>query len=322
MMKKIRNIIAILITVFAFASCEEDFNPNADFIERNVLTSVLRSDTSFQVLFLSRSYEIEGFNALENDTDPTITGADVKMWHNGKVYPFVEGSIERTDNSRYDTPVRFYYSDSLKLQSGQQIEVEALLSNGLLLSSSIEVPSFRDINILRSEDVIAADTAGENLLFSWSTPNKDDIVYHPILLIKYFNRGSGTGEMLEKVVPLDIREINGETTKIFSSPSSEASIAYHQSEFDIAMSEIASDEGVSDLEDISVIRAELKLYIYDENLSAYYASVGTFQDGFTIKVDQSDFSNVNGGFGIYGAYSIKTLKVAIDREYINSYGYF
>lgn len=320
-MIKTINTLLIFLPLLAFIACEEDFNPNADFIERNVLTSLLRSDTSYQVLYLSRSYEIDGTDATQHNVDPSIKGADVKMWHNGKVYPFSEGTLDRIDNSRYDTPVNFYYNDSLELKAGEQIEVEALLPNGLLLTSSINVPNSNEIKIRRTEDVIAADTAGENLLFSWSTSGDQNIVYLPILSIKYFNRFTGTGKLLGKAVPLEIQEVNGQITQIFTTPSNNTSIAYNQSEFDVAMSEIANEETFEDLDDISVIAAELKLYIFDENLSAYYASVGTFQDGFTIKVDQADYSNVDGGFGIYGAFSVKTLPAPIDRAYINSYGY-
>ena len=65
----------------------------------------------------------------------------------------------------------------------------------------------------------------------------------------------------------------------------------------------------------------LELYVFDRNLSGYYASVGKIGDSFSIRLDEIDFSNVEGGFGVFGSYISQKLAIAFDEEYINSFGY-
>jgi len=312
---KLKFLIIIAVLALTYA-CEEDLNPNAEFLERNILTSVLRSDSSLQVITLSRSYEIDGIDPMTNNEDHYIKGADVKVWYKDQVYQFIEDTLGRIDKSRYTFPVRIYYNDNMIITENSEVEIEALLSQGFLLRSSTTVPNLSKVNFPNSTKIIHPDSLTNSLIqFRWS--GVEDTYYHPVFVIRYYDKTLGNSVLLEKVVPLSYKSNN---TKELSRPTNTTAVSYSLSDFVRAMNEIVS-EGTGLKDNYSIIRGELKLMVYDRNLSAYYSSVGTFLDGFTIKVDQPDFSNIEGGFGIFGSYAVKRYSVIIDRDYLLTLGF-
>ncbi|MGB8317285.1 MAG: hypothetical protein WCE54_04120, partial [Ignavibacteriaceae bacterium] len=59
----------------------------------------------------------------------------------------------------------------------------------------------------------------------------------------------------------------------------------------------------------------------DPELSKYYSAYETYLNSFTVKVRPTDYSNIQGGKGIFGIYYINTSSFTVERAYINSFGY-
>jgi len=59
----------------------------------------------------------------------------------------------------------------------------------------------------------------------------------------------------------------------------------------------------------------------DPELSRYYSAYETYLNSFTVKLRSPDYSNIQGGKGIFGIYYIYTYSFAMDKAYINSFGY-
>lgn len=312
---KLKFLIIIFVLALTYA-CEEELNPNAEFLERNILTSVLRSDTSFQVITLSKSYEVNGIDPVSNQEDHFITGADVKVWYKDNVYQFIEDTLDRIDKSRYNFPVKIYYNENLKISENSEVEIEALLPQGFLLRSSTTVPHLSILKFDNSSKFIHPDSLTNDVIqFRWT--RFENTYYHPVFVIRYYDKTVGNSVLLEKVVPL---QYNDDGSQKFTRPTNAQAVSYTLPNFVKALNEIVT-QGSGRKDDYSIIRGELKIMVYDKNLSAYYSSVGTFLDGFTIKVDQPDFSNVDGGFGIFGSFAIKRYTVITDRDYLLSLGF-
>ena len=60
---------------------------------------------------------------------------------------------------------------------------------------------------------------------------------------------------------------------------------------------------------------------YDAPLSNYYSSVNGFLDNFSLRLDEQVFSNITGGFGVFGTYFTSLYQVEMDSRYVTSYGY-
>ena len=59
----------------------------------------------------------------------------------------------------------------------------------------------------------------------------------------------------------------------------------------------------------------------DTDLAKYYFTYNTFGEGFTIKLRQTDYSNIEGGKGIFGVYYNFSKSLTIDSSYVTSFGY-
>ncbi len=311
----------LLINIFLIAvagllySCKEDFNIQAEFRPRNILTCIIRPDTSFQVVTLSSSYEIEGLNPYSNTETPSILGADVKMWYNNQVYQFRDSTIDRIDTSRYSTPITFYYNNDLKPIGGRFVDLEALLPNGLLLTSETQVPDLESMSFVLSDTLVPPLGYRQEVELNWT--KMGELVYHPQFIIIYYNRVDH--QKYEKEIPLNYSESSGAYIPNYPKPSSRNSFVFDMDVINRAMSEISEGDPVKS--NYSIVEMKLKVMVYDKNLSAYYSSVQQFLDGFTVKVDQPDFTNVRGGFGVFGSINVKEYELKISGSYVESFGY-
>jgi hypothetical protein len=60
----------------------------------------------------------------------------------------------------------------------------------------------------------------------------------------------------------------------------------------------------------------------DRNLSAYYSSVAKIGDSFSLRLDEVDFSNIEGGFGIFGSLNVQKLVMFFREGYLEeNFGY-
>ena len=156
-MKKI-NLILISIILLTLISCDEDFNPYGDYQEKYAITCILKNNENFQTATLFRSY-------LTPPSDPSVIGADVRIWYNDSVFVFRDSSVTRTDTSRYTTPFSFYYSDHFSVDYNKSIELEVLLPNGKRLRSYSVTP--RKFNFDNESEVLVPPVSSDIVQISW-----------------------------------------------------------------------------------------------------------------------------------------------------------
>ena len=311
-------IAAVLIAGLFFVSCEENFSPKGEFNEQFALTCIIRGDTSFQVATLYSSYDVEGFDPYENEIDPAYLGADIRLWYQDTVFVFKDSLIERQDDSRYNSPFYFYYLDTFKPEGfGELLEIEATLSNGKRLKAKSTTPARFDFDRQETSSTIpAVNTPTVN--FVWQAQEGDGF-YVGRLRIKYFQNINGENVQKYKEVPLRYIEEDGEFFPILPAPSKLTSLAYSQSAIDKALAEISEGDPNKSNYTVSNV-ALMKVLALDENLSRYY-SAGIGENNFTVRLDQTDYSNVEGGFGIFGNLVEREISIQVLPEYIQSFDY-
>jgi hypothetical protein len=72
---------------------------------------------------------------------------------------------------------------------------------------------------------------------------------------------------------------------------------------------------------IRIISARFELLSFDEHLSNYYSSTHGYLDEFSIRLDETVYSNIEGGMGIFGSYYKSERLFPIYASYIASYGF-
>lgn len=297
-------------------SCDDSINPNAPFRERYILNGIMRCDTSYQIVTLSHSYQPEGLDPLEYSDDPAIKNADVNIYYDNKPYHMRDTVVVRTDASRYGDSVKYYYNSELKPDAGKVIEIDALLPNGLLLQSLCETPAIPNYGFFDyNSNKLVPPPFGTKIFILWQ--DLGNILYAPKLNINYYVKGDTI--MYQKEVPqLYITDQNGRKP-IFPTPTKNNYFSIELETISQALNEIPS--GGQPKNQYTIANMSLDLIVYDEYLSKYYSSIKQGLDGFTVKLDNPDYSNIKGGFGIFGSYIKTTFTISFKSDYLKSVGY-
>ena len=310
-------IVLFAVAIFNY-SCNDSLNPDAPFRQRYALTGIMRSDTSYQVVTLTKSYmPSEGLNPLTNTNDPAIVGAEVNMWYRDTLYPLRDTTIARQDSSHYTDSVHFYYVKNLKPLPGEYIDIEALLPNGILLQSYTQMPAvptygFFDYN---NDQVIPPENK-DYISIKWlPLPNE---LYSPRIDIIYYKKNSSV--KYEKEVPLYYTNVNRKSTPIYPKQTSTNYFVIDTQTISKTLNDIP--QGDLNKKDYSIAEMDVNLIIYDEYLSTYYSSIQLGVNGYTVQLDKPDYSNIQGGYGIFGSYVRTSYTLKFTYSYLQSLGFY
>lgn len=315
---KMKIFYLIIITVFIIlASCEEPFSPRADYDERYTFNCVVRGDTAFQVATTYKSYDVSYLDPYENTIDPFIHGSFIRMWVGDSVYTFRDSLIERTDDSRYNTPVNFYYINNYKPKSGDRIDMETLLPNGRRLKSSTQVPDKLKFNFASSDREFPTSD-GSDVNISW-TPAFSGQLFSAKIILNYRKLENGTNVRYTKEIPIQYVDVDGVRTAVYPIPRQISVLKIPKDIIEEIL--LGISEGDENKQNYTIYAITVEIKVFDLNLSGYYSSVSRIDDSFSIRLDELDFSNIEGGFGVFGSYVIDNFAILVDYSYIISLGY-
>jgi len=314
MMRKKIFILLCLILL----SCDESLNPYGEFKEKYVLNCVIRADTTFQIAMLTRSYTSNNFDPYSDSTDHSIDGALIRIW-NGKdiVAVFKDTLIERPEGDKYKTPYKVYYTNNFKPLPNSTVEIEAILPNGKKLKSSSVVPDEIMFNKEKC-DTIIPEKNKDYIKIGWSS-NQKNPVFVTRLAIYYFKHDKGKKVRGIADIPLNYVLFNGEYVPDYPKPTSDFIYSVNLDVINKTMELISKGDPVkSNYEILSCIAEVLSL---DENLSYYYNSTARGRDSYSVKLDETDYSNIQGGYGVFGVYNKSYWVIRFKHDYIRSFGY-
>ena len=317
-MKKSYLLFSSVLFLLTLSSCDQSFNPKADYHEKYVLNCILCGDTLYQAAVLSHSYDVNGFDPYVNTTDPAITGADLRLWYNDTVYIFRDSVVTRLGNSRYDDSLRIYYLNNIHIDYDKPIEIEALLPNGKRLKSSTTSALPIVFDLPNSEKLIPP--INSNLVaVKWDQSQNDIEFYLPKFQVTYYKNVNGQQEMHTIEIPIRYNLDNGEYIPVYPIASNHTSIAYDPD--DIKRALLSISEGDPQKNNYSIpINNSLKVYGLDANLARYY-SANRQENNFTVRLDENDYSNIDGGFGVFGSYIVSTYILKFNPGFITDLGY-
>ena len=217
-------------------------------------------------------------------------------------------NVVRSNTDNYSTPQYFYYINNFKPNLGDEIEIEAKLKNGKILKSKTTIPSYSlffvggEILYPKEEQL----TGNNEIVWKLNNP-KDDYIFAHRLFINYYDNNA----QLNRVqVPLRYdRNSDGNEIAFYPRVSNETKAIYDTSVVNRILNEIEPD--TLSRNSITILNGEVEVNVMDENFGSYVNTIETFNDGFSIQVYENNFSNIEGGFGIFGSYITKKPKIYI-----------
>lgn len=306
-----------IISLF-FISCEENFNPNGELREIYSVNCILRCDTSYQMLTISKAYQIEGTNPLNYNEDPTIKGAEVKIYYDDKVIVFRDTSILRTDTSRYKYNIYYYYAKNFKPEENKEYFIDVLLPNGRRLTSVTRTPETLEF-IKQTSSLLITNEPVQQLSYFWKITN-NDVVYVPRLTFYYYKTINGNKIKYKKQIPLRYEKRGDNYVEVYPKPDKHPYVFYDMAVVRKAFEDISKGDPYKGNYSI-VSGTYFELLVLDANLSAYYSTSNSAYGEFSVKIDETDFSNIKNGLGIFGSYIHQEIRVSFAEDFVNSFGY-
>lgn len=316
-MKSIFLSILFTTLLLSILSCEENFSPYGNGEEIYILNCVLNPDTSFQTATLSHSYHYEDINPYNYITDPAVSGANIRISYEDEAAIFTEGRTVRADASRYGDSAVYYYVNDFSIVPGKEYIIDVHLPNGKRLRSKTKTPDEIEFNLFKCDTLIPPANKDWVGVY-WNTPYQD-LYAASVFKVYYFKNENGVKVRHEKRVPVKYIKKGDEYAPHFPEPSYAGMIYVEMDAFTRALLEIS--EGDPNKENYIILAFILEVRIYDENLTSYWASTTEVAESFTLKLDESDFTNIEGGLGIFGSYIKQRKSVKFSHAYIESFGY-
>jgi hypothetical protein len=325
-----RRIISLAISLLMLSSgCEHSFNPKSVTHDEYVLQCFISSDparsSSGVSALIARVYDVDGFDPSINTNDPSVVGATVTITRGGHQYVMKDSLRFTQDSLRYGSKQHSYYVRMPLPGPSEKLSISATLPDGRVLNAQTVAPRVRGFST--SVDFPQGITTKmnfppgvQNWVISWDDGMASDPhLFFPQLVINYTKTNDSTEVPGTVVVPL--KYINGASgpMPVYPTYTMETSLAFEFAAIDSAMASISA--GDPDKSKYGVHTAWLNLMEYDTPLSKYYSSVHGSLDQFSIRVDQSVYSNVGGGIGIFGTYYLNQAQYFLDYGYVRSFGY-
>jgi len=281
--------------------CEEPFSPKGPFLDRTVVFSLLaaRSDTQFVRVF--RTYYPPHDNPYEVDWETPDTSVRVVLSDSTRSATLSDTVLTRGDGST----VHAYVAYPFHIEPGQQYSLHVAEPGRQEAVSSTTVPGQGSVLIENYEALFDLEAHRFDDLHLDVEISPQAAAYLPRLSVEF--QVYSTGAVLEREVPLDLRTsdrgneipVYPDITHVASTGQRSYYFTYSLHAYAYTLRKIIADYG-----DVYFRQANCYLVQTDQALYVYYNVANGFRDAFSIRMDQPDYSNIEGGLGVFGSYNV------------------
>ncbi len=324
-MRKVTYYVSILVFVSLMISCDENFSPKGELQNKYSVNLILRSDTTLQTAYISKAYDVQGFDPSSLTSDPAVDGAVISLKYSDspKQYFFRDTVDNNNINTRFNTPAKYYYIKNFRPVYGKQIELNVTLPGGASLTSTTNVPEGIYFDEAKTIPFLPGPFIGNDTVYInvvWKNSNSNTAKSVRAYFNYYHKELNGDTVGFVKRVPVAMGIAGSDTSYTFSKNVFENKVQLPRKLLDIALRQISAGDHAKGRYLIGPLNVEI--IVLDDNLSKYYSSDLFFNYGFTVRNFPADFTDITGGFGFFGSYSYTKRVIQFDPKYLlNTYGY-
>jgi len=307
-MMKYLLMAPLLLVAYA---CESSFSPKGPFESKVAVVAILTTNSDTQYVRVFKTYDPPAFDPFAVRQDQSIRGVVAQVSSGALTVQYSESLRPRPDTNRFSDNIVAYVAHPFRVEGGKNYNLNVVTPSDGQVNSTVSVPDTGWVRVLNplmlSSDRIDAGTAEDLIVQANISSGARGYMVRFYLDFDVPTGNSWTRTRLE--IPGLVVKID--TTRYYGYPklqrrSSEPGPPHsHQMEgayFMIkAYAEKLKDIRVEYGPNVWLRRAIFVQTQVDENLYTYYNIVNGYQDAFSIRTDLPDWTNINGGLGIFGA---------------------
>jgi hypothetical protein len=276
-----------------------------------------RSDTQFVRIY--STYNPSGYNPLSNTTENQITDAQVSIAAGDSVISLRDTTLVRPDKSRYTSDLRLYYAYPLKVQRGKAYVLTVASPSLGTATATATVMTNTYVTVLDGSVLETPLVDGQISVQLYLGANAQGYLVR--FYLEYSALISNVIQTQRVEVPLSIQLASD---SLHYENATTMTLAYRGQNpyLDRDGVEIIGFPSIAYItilrqlrkqfpDSLKVKKAVFVLTQLDQNLYGYYNVVNGFPDSFTLRVDEPDYSNVQGGLGIFGVMTEDNFSIVL-----------
>lgn len=310
------------VVTFFFLSCNQSFDSKAPFQSQLVVFSVLSTDRTSQVVRVEGDYMPAGYDPLSSTADVAVRTAVVTLRDGLTTYRLRDTVMDRQDTTRYKSLLHAFVANPLAAQPGRTYVVTVQAPGYSSASATATIPgrSYPGTGVTTllvldyprgyedNADIIC------NALLSTATKGYVGRLFadYEVLIGTEWVEGRVEIPMgfIDPKVP-DLKYVK--YPQLTSRTASQMVISFKNGVYKAVLQSLTSGRYKSN-------KLIFKWVVFqflqtEKNLFNYYNTTHAFRDAQSIRLDEPLFSNVSGGFGVVGAYTLDSLVHLLPEDF-------
>jgi hypothetical protein len=307
-MKKLIYSLSVAVSISLIGGCEETFNTKAPYKDQMVVYAILSLNTDTQYVRLFTTYNPPGFDPLENSVDNMIDDAVVTVSQDGLVVGYRDTVITRIDKSRYKDDLRAYVAFPFRVQPGKLYNLNIMSLKHGVATGSLTMPVRGRISVFNIYVLKGGGDENEDLIgVGWIRYGTRGFM---IRLYLDYDALDGSVWVNHRVEMPTSVSLWSDTLKKYdfprlqrcSDPPLDRSevperVYFSKRAYDLRMNDIKAQYPADGLR---IKGAWFILTQVEKNLYTYFSVANAFQDEYSIRLDMPDWTNIHGGYGVFG----------------------
>jgi hypothetical protein len=303
-------------------SCDTSFNPSAPFQPRMVIYSILMTDSDTQYVRIYSSYNPPDYDPTKNPDEISITDAQVSVQQEGgPTFTFQLMTIPRADTSRYPSSIKAYVAYPFRPQEGKRYSLTVSSPSYGVASAATLVPNKGSANptdgyALRDPWHTKAESYGVTAALAPET--KGYLVRFYVDYLSPLPAGGYKPKRLE--VPINVKALSlyrGTFERFYPHPLRRTTsatltgpwgqnlpvetVSYSMSGYQFEIKNLYDFTEGCGVRFVQAVSFEMQ---FDAPLWNYWGSANLFRDPNSVRLDESGYSNVKGGAGVFGSIAV------------------
>lgn len=321
-----QSYLCILLTFLLFLGCENSIVPFLARNERLVVFSILTTQSDTQFVRLQYTYSSPGNISKKSSNENSFSDVSIIVTDGTIDFRFEHLSKPQSNWVGNDSTFVLFFSHPFRPQENRPYTLTVTSPTLGTVRATTRVPTPGFINCIttnelfspsrrpilvqfRLSDITQAQLIRFYLVYTTENPGDEGREHYvevpafwKILDLNYELHETKYPLPDRRTAPLSRRGQAATMTFAYEFPT------YPESQYAIFHYNF----------NVRFKRAVFYLIQFDENWYKYYAAVNLFQDRLGVRLDPPDYSNIQGGYGLFGSFRVDSTVIPLP-EYIRPY---